>query len=249
MLQGPGTSRTTLDAIAAGLRAGREVHEKVLNYAKSGAPYWLDLRIVPIADPGGTIIQFVAIERDVTLDKRRLDELEYVADRDTLTGVPNRRALMRTMDAELQGARLRGNRGPCVAYVDVDDFKRVNDTFGHTTGDAVLCGIADRLAENMRRMDMLGRLGGEEFAVCMPSTELPEAAAIAERLRRAAGSRPFDTPSGPVRVTISVGVAEAAPDEYNLADVLSRADRAMYVAKTSGRNRVHTIPPLPGVLD
>lgn len=245
ILQGPGTNRGTLDEIAAGLRAGREVQQKVLNYAKCGAPYWLDLRIVPLRDDAGKVIQFVAVERDVTLDKRRLDELEYVADRDTLTGIPNRRALLRTMDAELQASRLRGGTGPCLAFIDVDHFKRVNDEFGHATGDAVLFGIADRLAENVRRMDTVGRIGGEEFAAWMPAITLREAAAIAERLRCAIAAEPFATPAGPLRVTVSIGVSEARRNQHSLIDMMDQADHAMYAAKQQGRDRVATDPVLP----
>lgn len=244
ILQGPGTNRDTLDRIVAGLRAGQEVQQKVLNYAKCGAPYWLDLRIVPLRDDVGKVIQFVAVERDVTPDKRRLDELEYVADRDTLTGIPNRRALMRTMDAELQASRLRGGAGPCLAFIDVDHFKRVNDEFGHATGDAVLFGIADRLAENVRRMDMVGRIGGEEFAAWMPAIALREAAAIAERLRSAIAAEPFDTPAGPLRVTVSIGVSEAGRNQHSLTDMMDQADHAMYAAKQQGRDRVATSPVL-----
>ena len=183
----------------------------------------------------------------MTLDKRRLDELEYVADRDTLTGVPNRRALLRTTDAELRTARSHASSGPCLAFIDVDNFKQINDRFGHATGDAVLFGIADRLAENVRRVDTLGRIGGEEFAVCMPSIVLREAYAIGERLRQAISAKPFDTPNGPLRVTVSVGVSEARPDEHSLTELLDRADRAMYSAKIAGRDCVASDPVLATV--
>jgi diguanylate cyclase (GGDEF)-like protein/PAS domain S-box-containing protein len=244
ILQGPGTSRATLDAIGSSLKAGQDVHEKVLNYAKSGAPYWLDLRIVPLRDAAGRIAYFAAIERDVTLDKRRLDELEYVADRDTLTGIPNRRALLRSIDAEMQYARVHGSVGPCIAFVDVDRFKSVNDELGHAIGDAVLSGVADRLAENIRRMDTVGRIGGEEFTVCMPNISLREALAISERLRQAVAAAPFNTPAGRVRVTVSIGVAEAGQHEYELSDLMARADHAMYQAKRRGRDRVASDPAL-----
>ena len=244
MLQGEGTSRTTLNAIRAELEAGRETHRKVLNYAKHGAPYWLDLRIVPLRDVKGQITRFVAVERDVTLDKRRLDELEYVADRDTLTGIPNRRAFFRTMTAELWTAQSRSFSGLCLAFIDVDNFKQVNDRYGHATGDAVLFSIADRLAGNVRRVDTLGRIGGEEFAVCMPSIVLREAFAIGERMRRAVEAEPFDTPNGPLRVTVSVGVSEARQGEGGVTELLERADRAMYSAKKAGRDRVASDPIL-----
>ncbi len=238
MLQGPGTSCQTLERIRAGLREGREVHEKILNFAKNGAPYWLDLRIIPIRDTDGNIVQFAAIERDVTLDKRRLDELEYFADRDTLTGIPNRRAFIRNMNAELQAARSSHGTRPCLAYIDVDHFKSINDRHGHLVGDEVLCGIADRLEENVRRVDMAGRFGGEEFAVCLPSVSLADAEALGERLRHAIIAQPFPSSAGPLEVTVSIGVAEAHWDESSLSAILQRADQAMYAAKRAGRNCV-----------
>jgi diguanylate cyclase (GGDEF)-like protein/PAS domain S-box-containing protein len=245
MLQGPGTSRATLDRVAAGLRAGALVHEKILNYAKSGAPYWLDMRIVPLRDGHGRVTHFGAIERDVTLDKRRLDELEFLADRDMLTGIPNRRALVRALEAEVaaaEAARAAGGsaKGPSLALIDVDYFKRVNDTLGHGAGDAVLCGLADRLAENVRRTDSLGRLGGEEFAMCMPQMPLESALGLAEQLRRVVGGRAFDAPGGPIRVTVSIGVAELEAGE-DAQGLLRRADAALYRAKAAGRAAVRGV--------
>lgn len=242
-LQGDGTSRATLDRIVASLRAGEPIHEKVLNYAKSGAPYWLDLRIVPLRDATGTITHFSAIERDVTTEKRRLDELEFVADRDTLTGIHNRRALLRVVEEEIRAADARhragvpGHEGPCLAFIDVDHFKSVNDLMGHATGDAVLFGMAGTLTANARRSDLVGRIGGEEFAVVMPDLPLREAEALAERLRRAVSAKPFETSSGPVQVTISIGVASYREGE-GLAQLMGRADGAMYAAKRGGRDRV-----------
>jgi diguanylate cyclase (GGDEF)-like protein/PAS domain S-box-containing protein len=242
ILQGPGTNRASLEKISAGLRAGLPVHEKVLNFAKCGAPYWLDLRISPLRDAAGTITHFVAVERDVTMDKRRLDELEYVADRDTLTGIPNRRALARSVKAEIEAARASGlqgseSKGLCLAIIDVDHFKQVNDGMGHAVGDAVLFGVADRLAENMRRPDLLGRIGGEEFAVCMPGVTLQDAKMLAERLCRVVAGSPMDTPSGPITVTVSIGVASFDP-EGGMQTLMEQADNAMYAAKRAGRNRV-----------
>jgi diguanylate cyclase (GGDEF)-like protein/PAS domain S-box-containing protein len=248
LLQGPGTSRTTLDKIAAALRAGMPVHEKVLNFGKSGAPYWLDIKISPLRNAAGTITHFAAIERDVTLDKRRLDELEHLADRDTLTGIPNRRAFLRAVNAEIEAAVQRGTaalgQGPCLVFMDLDNFKRINDSWGHNVGDSVLCSIADCLVENVRRVDILGRIGGEEFAVCMPTITLQEAKALASRLRHAVAAAPLATPAGPVNITVSIGVACFEPGES--ADALTaRADGAMYAAKRAGGNRVRATSVVP----
>jgi diguanylate cyclase (GGDEF)-like protein/PAS domain S-box-containing protein len=242
ILQGPGTSRATRDNIRAALGEGRSVHEKILNVGKSGAPYWLDLHIVPLFDTQGKITHFAAIERDVTMDKRRLDELEHLADRDTLTGIPNRRAFLRSLKSECDAAAARGlsasnSKSPCLAFIDIDHFKRINDEHGHAVGDAVLFGLADCLAENMRRLDSVGRLGGEEFVVCMPAVALQDAHALAERLRCAVAGTAFDTPVGPVHITVSLGVACYSPGD-TVATLMERADDAMYVAKRTGRNRV-----------
>jgi diguanylate cyclase (GGDEF)-like protein len=176
------------------------------------------------------------------MDKRRVDELEFVADRDTLTGMPNRGAFMRAIEAEIEAARRHenngaGGSGPCLAFIDVDHFKAVNDRYGHSAGDAVLFGVADRLAENLRRPDTLGRIGGEEFAVCMPKVDLHSAKWVAERLRRAVAAEPIATPSGPLPVTVSVGVTPFRPGD-SVASMMKRADTAMYAAKRSGRDRV-----------
>lgn len=247
ILQGPGTSRAALDKILVELKAGRPVRQKLLNYGKSGAPYWLDLQIVGLRNAAGEITHFVAIERDVTLDKRRLDELECLADRDNLTGIPNRRALVRAVNCEIETAIQDHNddadsRWPCLVFIDVDHFKLINDKFGHATGDAVLCGIADCLAENVRRIDILGRIGGEEFAVCMPAIDLRAAKALAGRLRGAIAAAPVATPTGPVTVTVSVGVARFMPGD-DAETLMARADAAMYAAKRAGRNRVRAIAP------
>jgi diguanylate cyclase (GGDEF)-like protein/PAS domain S-box-containing protein len=242
ILQGPGTSHVTRDKVRAELGAGRPVHEKILNFGKSGAPYWLDMHIVPLFDVQGEITHFAAIERDVTLDKRRLDELEHLADRDTLTGIPNRRSFLRSLKSECDAADARGLsasslKSPCLAFIDIDHFKRINDEHGHAVGDAVLFGVADCLAQNMRRLDFVGRLSGEEFVVCMPAVALQDATALAERLRCAVSGTAFDTPVGPVTITVSLGVACYSPGD-TVATLTERADAAMYVAKSTGRNRV-----------
>ena len=239
MLQGPATSRVALDAIRAALLKGDAVREKILNFAKGGAPYWLDLHIVPLRDARGEITHFAAIERDVTQDKRRVDDLEVLADRDTLTGIPNRRVIVRVLEAEIEAAKTRDGSapGPSLAFIDIDRFKLVNDRFGHAAGDEVLFGMAGRLAEHTRRLDTVGRLGGEEFAVCMPCASPLEGYAIAERLCRAVAAAPIPISLGQVPITVSIGVAG-----FTAGDTTDRlfelADSAMYAAKKAGGNQV-----------
>jgi len=125
--------------------------------------------------------------------------------------------------------------------LDIDHFKQVNDTYGHAIGDQVLRAVAKRCGESIRDIDVLGRYGGEEFAVILPSTDLPGAETMAERLRRSVADAPVPTERGDITVTISLGVASSAQgqdDEEDVAALLNRADAAMYAAKQAGRNRV-----------
>jgi diguanylate cyclase (GGDEF)-like protein/PAS domain S-box-containing protein len=246
MLQGPATSRVTLNTIKAALLRGDSVRETILNFAKGGAPYWLDLHIVPLRDAMGRISNFAAIQRNVTQAKRRVDELEALADRDTLTGIPNRRVIVRLIEAEIEVAKANGSGapGPSLAFIDVDRFKQVNDRFGHAAGDEVLFGLAGRLAEHTRRLDTVGRLGGEEFAVCLPAASHFEAHAIAERLCYAVAAAPIPISLGSMPITVSIGVAG-----YTAGDTVERlfelADGAMYAAKRAGGNRVIASRPFP----
>ncbi|MBS7789736.1 diguanylate cyclase [Roseococcus sp. SDR] len=234
LLQGPGSDPEMLRAISATLRRGETAQGKVINYGRNGKPYWIDLKIFPLFGPRGEVRRFAAFQRDCTLDQFRLDEMRNLAERDVLTGMSNRRALLNHLQTQLLGD---GVEQLCFAYLDIDHFKRVNDTHGHAVGDAVLMGFADTLAGQLRRTDLLGRLGGEEFGVCMPHIRPPEALALAERLRQGVQGAPFATPAGPLPVTCSIGVSMARRGD-TLSDLLGRADEALYDAKRGGRNRV-----------
>ena len=118
--------------------------------------------------------------------------------------------------------------------IDVDHFKSVNDTYGHAAGDQVLRGVAERCRNQLRVIDIIGRYGGEEFAVALPETDIHAAGQIAERLRIAVERAPFVTDYGSISLTISVGAAVYHPDDHVTLDaVIDRADRALYIAKHS----------------
>jgi diguanylate cyclase (GGDEF)-like protein len=164
-------------------------------------------------------------------------ELERLATTDALTGLPNRRQLMTAMETEVRRAG-RSGRPLSLALLDIDRFKAINDTHGHPVGDEVLRVVADELREVTRGGDLLGRFGGEEFAIIMPETSLDQAHLACERLRRAVAKRVLHYPNGTSgHVTISSGVALLAGDE-GCDHLVSRADGALYEAKAGGRNLV-----------
>jgi two-component system, cell cycle response regulator len=162
---------------------------------------------------------------------------------DELTGLYNRRYLLAHLDEVMARANSDGI-GAAVLLFDIDHFKRVNDTNGHAAGDEVLRQIAARARASVRSVDLVARLGGEEFAVVMPETGLDIAAAVADRLRLAVASEPFAlAPDGErLRVTVSVGATTAMAGGEDRDQLLRRADIALYEAKAAGRNRVVTRP-------
>jgi diguanylate cyclase (GGDEF)-like protein len=193
--------------------------------------------------PGHThSLDFVIVSTlDITERRRMDDELRVLATTDFLTGLPNRREFMRRLADEQD--RLRRDIGGCAAVLllDVDHFKRINDEHGHAAGDAVLRQLAELMREGQRKIDMPGRIGGEEFAILLPGTGLDDAAVYAERLRQRVAATPMrlDGDAGrTVTVTVSIGIAVVAGKDASGDAALVRADQALYCAKHGGRNRV-----------
>lgn len=173
------------------------------------------------------------LQRELEASEARFRRLATV---DMLTGAPNRRHFMHCLDAELARVRRHGARA-CLVMLDVDHFKRVNDTHGHGAGDEVLKALVAAGREALREPDVLGRLGGEEFAVLLPDTSFEQGLAQAERFRRVVAERQVSAGDASIRLTISLGVA-ALNAQDSTDSVLERADKALYRAKSSGRNRV-----------
>ncbi|PIW27375.1 MAG: hypothetical protein COW30_10390 [Rhodospirillales bacterium CG15_BIG_FIL_POST_REV_8_21_14_020_66_15] len=243
-LDGPDTDAETRAKIDGAVKNGRHTRTRLLQYAKDGTSHWVDVNIMPLFGPNGEITHFAAIQRDVTEDVKREEELLSLATTDDLTGAKNRRHFMER--AELEVHRLRRHRVPfSVALLDLDHFKNVNDTYGHQAGDEVLKEAVQRWQKGRRPFDTLGRLGGEEFAILLPGADAGAAMTVAERLRAVIADQPFDTVAGPIAVTVSIGVAEAEDGDQSIEGTLGRADAALYQSKRAGRNRTTKASPIP----
>jgi diguanylate cyclase (GGDEF)-like protein len=170
--------------------------------------------------------------------KGRMNELDRLASTDPLTGLYNRRMFFRRMDEEV--ARAGRTAAPmCLIYVDIDHFKDINDIHGHAAGDAVLQQVARTMTRIIRRGDVLGRIGGEEFLILLPDTPGSAGQRIAERLRQRVEHATIIYAGQKIKVTISAGVFHAAdPVGLSLDEMVKVADQALYEAKESGRNRV-----------
>lgn len=174
--------------------------------------------------------------RDELREKNR--ELEFLARRDGLTGVANRRFLMECLESEFTRCRRYG-RPFSLMMLDLDHFKRINDNFGHHVGDEVLVRVAQVLSQSLRENDLLGRYGGEEFAVILPETDRAAALVVAERCRMAVQEIEIPVPDGVLRVTTSAGLASVPDARFGvLGDLVKAADGALYEAKRGGRNRL-----------
>jgi len=166
-----------------------------------------------------------------------MDEVRQLATTDPLTGLYSRRECLQLARRELSHSKRLG-QSASVFMLDVDQFKYINDTYGHLVGDSVLKGIGELCLESQRTYDIVGRYGGDEFFGFFPDTTAPLAVKIAERIREGIAHQRFSTDSGPVSVTLSVGVAVSTGCDDELEALIKRADQALYCAKQHGRNRV-----------
>jgi diguanylate cyclase (GGDEF)-like protein len=174
--------------------------------------------------------------------KQALHKIEVVASVDELTGVYNRRTIRDIIAREKKRCDRRGE-GLCVALLDLDEFKRINDRYGHAAGDQVLKCFAGIVQRSLRDTDAAGRYGGEEFIVVFSQTRLSQTRKPLERIRRHAECTPIDGLPPEERVTVSIGVTQYRPGE-DVDAAIGRADAALYRAKASGRNRIALDPPL-----
>ena len=196
---------------------------------------WVDGRLVRM-EIATDITDRKLVEEELRAAKERAEAL---ARTDELTGLNNRRAFLEE-GAQLLNQAKRFNHPLSLIMLDVDHFKRINDTYGHAAGDDVLKALAGILRSAVREVDLIGRLGGEEFALILPETNLPNAATFAERLRTLISSAGLASVKGEIKITASFGIASYAKDGDSLDIILSKADEALYRAKQNGRNCIES---------
>ena len=215
-------------------RAGRAAVLRAQLLTKAGPPHWVEIHAAPSWTVAGGIDGVVASFRSIETEVATARILEQRAQTDELTALLNRQEALERVTM-LNG---RSGRRSAVLWCDIDEFKLVNDTYGHAAGDAVLKALADRIRACLRSTDDLGaRIGGDELMVVLHGVrDLDDACGVAEKLRRLA-AEPIETPAGTVETTLSIGVTLARPGESTDA-IIARADDAMYQAKHGGRNRV-----------
>jgi diguanylate cyclase (GGDEF)-like protein len=190
---------------------------------------------------GGRMITYY----DVTDLIRNAEQLERLATTDTLTGLYNRRHFMIALEAEWSRFQ-RYYRSVSVLMIDIDHFKDVNDRYGHAVGDEAIKAMAEACLHGKRKSDVVGRVGGEEFAVLLPETNLSRARIVAERIRKRIASQRLQTHAVQFQITASIGIAEAVVSMSGTDALLMAADQALYQAKSEGRNRcVSWSPPPP----
>ena len=227
------------DALLA-LAGGAHVYECESSFVRlDGAVRQNELSLLVMPGHADSLDFIMVSSLDITERKRMNAELLQLATTDFLTGLPNRRQFMAALGNE--HARLQRELASCasVLMIDIDHFKRVNDEHGHAVGDAVLRHLGTLMCQALRKVDVPGRVGGEEFAILLPGTDLAAAAVFAERLRRRVADSALTVDGGMViGITVSIGMAAMAGTDAHCDAALARADEALYRAKRGGRNRI-----------
>ena len=205
------------------------------NRRKDGALFAELLSITALRDDNGKVSRYVGVFNDISTLKQYQEELRYLADHDVLTGLPNRALFAAQTGDALVSARRHGDKF-AILFVDLDHFKNVNDSLGHSTGDLLLQQVAQRTQEALRKTDMVARFGGDEFAVLLQRiVDDHDAEAVAQKILSVLGA-PFHIGGHELFVTASIGVACYPASGQDVDELLRNADAAMYRAKSAGRN-------------
>jgi diguanylate cyclase (GGDEF)-like protein/PAS domain S-box-containing protein len=219
----------------ATIGAGKIWRGVICNRKKSGDEYWVDAAIVPLLDANGKVERFISIRIDITDRKQAEADILHMATHDSLTGLANRALLLERVKQSVESGRRQQDKA-AVLFIDLDQFKGVNDSLGHDTGDLLLVQVAQRLTHNVRTEDTVARQGGDEFIVFLPFVDgVAGVQALAEKLLKAL-SEPYLIQGKTLYIGSSIGVAMFPQDGLSVADLLKSSDTAMYRVKETGRN-------------
>jgi len=229
------------------LQTGQEVRDVVMGVHVPDRPehrsqVWILVNAVPLFEEGRLHKVYATFE-DITEREMLAREVQRQATTDFLTGAPNRRSFMSRLTLEFDRVRRKPELQCGLLGLDLDHFKRVNDTWGHAAGDAVLCHFVSLVQGLIRSTDLLGRTGGEEFSVLLPDTTPEAVMAMAERLRREVARSPVHFEGQRIDISLSIGASLIAATDADPDAVLARADEALYAAKEGGRNTVRACWP------
>ena len=246
LLQGPGTQRAELDRIRVALEKWQPVRVDLINYKKNGEAFWVDLEVSPVWDELRRVTHWVAVGRDITERKTAEDEIQHLAFYDPLTKLPNRQLLLDRLKRALS-VRDHPREG-ALMFIDLDNFKLLNDTLGHQRGDQLLQQVAERLRSCVHRGDTVARLGGDEFVILLendhhnPIEPAVAARAVSELVLARLGE-PYVLSGHLHHSTCSIGVTLFGRAPWSVSELLKQADLAMYRAKNAGRNAVCFFDP------
>lgn len=234
-LHGTDVDQPELEALRLAVKEHRECRVLLRNYRKDKTMYWNELTVAPVRSDSGEVTHYVSVQNDITEMRRYQDELAHQSNFDALTGLPNRNLLADRVRVAIARAE-RHTHGVAIAFIDLDNFKLINDSLGHGAGDQLLQLVAERLKSCMRTVDTVARTGGDEFVLVL-ADQADERAVSSEvsRITDAFGL-PYMVGDQELFVTGSVGVAFYPQDGTALEPLLKNAENAMYRAKESGRN-------------
>lgn len=224
------------------IQSGKSWHGEFVSKKKNGDVYLSAQTIFPIQDDFGNITHIVSIHEDITEEKRMSEQLSYYANHDDLTGLINRREFERRAK-RLLSAMNKDREEHALCYIDLDQFKVVNDTCGHVAGDELLRQLSSVLESTVRKRDTLARLGGDEFGVLMEHCSLDGAHRVAESLHKTVQDFQFNWEGKIFKVGVSIGLTPITAMTLDITELLKDADAACYMAKEKGRNRIHVYHP------
>lgn len=224
------------------ITSGREWRGEFCNKKKNGEFYWDYASVSPIRNAEGVITHFLAVKEDITERKNFEAQLAYLANCDPLTNLLNRRRFHEELENWLAHVRRYGTNG-ALLFLDIDNFKYINDTLGHQVGDKLLVDLALLLRKRMRKTDILARLGGDEFAIILPHVSTDQARSIAQNILESTKNTIIVDKMQSLGITASIGIALFPEHGDEAETLLSYADLALYKAKEEGRNRICVFSP------